>query len=751
MSTAPEHDSKKDTNRPVREAEVVDLAAARIRSTADNRHDTRPDSGPDTQHDSEPDNAPHNVTVIGEVHEGHFDVALDEEPQPGGMTVDALPRVIGGDVAGARLPIIPPSLNGWENVKATVHDAVMLAAHITAFHAVRAPWYALQVLFWALVGVPVLIGHQVRWWWLTEQFGLRQQAAADNDAQAWLRLHREVKATRRWRGIVLAGEALALAVGAPLTWFMAPTWALVLILAAAAWLLARIGRPADRSIVHKAVVTGRFRRMNPDIVLRAYYAAGLGHPDKADKAVTFASPMSRDVTGTGSQVAIDLPFGTGFTHVRNARAAIASGLDVSVHQVFLTPDDSSERRHELFVTDRNPLAIHAGRSPLLDGQPRDIWTPAPFGLDERGRLVLLDLMWISILIGAQPRKGKTFAARALALFASLDPYVRILLADGKNSPDWDKFRMVAHRAVFGTVPNARDTDPVRHLVEMLTEVKKHIEDVNEFLATLPTSECPEGKITRELSRKYPRLRVWLLVMEEFQVYFELDDQETNKEVAKLLSYIMAVGPSAGVILLSSSQKPSGIGAGDVGRLFNRYRDNHAVRFALKCGNRVVSDAVLGGDAYQEGFDAAALPSGRKFRGIGILYGATDETPIVRTYLADHGDAENILKAARKHRERAGTLSGLAAGEDAPREVRDVLADVAAVFSPGEPGLHWQHIAGRLAGTFPEHYADITPDAISAQLRGMGLPSVNVKVAGETLKGLRHKALTEAIEAKLTTV
>ncbi|GAA3603579.1 hypothetical protein GCM10022223_19030 [Kineosporia mesophila] len=747
MSTAPRYgtppdktpDNHPDTSTDKRETNVVDLAAARIRSLPDNHPDAGPDSNPDTE------------PVIGEVHEGHFDVALDDEPQTGGAIVDALPLRGGTESTGSRLPIIPPNLSGWQNVKATIEDAVRLAAHISAFHAVRAPWYAVQVAFWALVGVPVVIGHQLRWWWLVEQFGLRQQAAADNDAQVWLRLHREVKATRRWRGIVLTGEALALAIGAPALWFLAPTWLLVAILAGAALLLARIARPADRSIVAKAVVTGRFRRMNPDIVLRAYYAAGLGNPDKADKVITFATPMSRDTTGTGSQVAIDLPFGTGFTHARNARAAIASGLDVSVHQVFLTPDESSERRHELFVTDRNPLAIPAGRSPLLDCQPRDIWAPAPFGLDERGRNVWLDLMWISILIGAQPRKGKTFAARALALFASLDPYVRILLADGKNSPDWDKFRLVAHRAVFGTVPNARDNDPVRHLVEMLTEVKKHIEDVNEFLATLPTSECPEGKITRELSRKYPRLRVWLLVMEEFQVYFELDDQETNKEIAKLLSYIMAVGPSAGVILLSSSQKPSGIGAGDVGRLFNRYRDNHAVRFALKCGNRVVSDAVLGGDAYQEGFDASALPSARnKFKGIGILYGATDETPIVRTYLADHGDAENILKAARRHRERAGTLSGHAAGEEAPREVRDVLADVAAIYSHGEPGLHWQHIAARLATTFPEHYADISAETISAQLRALKLPSVNVKVAGETLKGLRHKDLTAAIESRQAT-
>jgi hypothetical protein len=39
---------------------------------------------------------------------------------------------------------------------------------------------------------------------------------------------------------------------------------------------------------------------------------------------------------------------------------------------------------------------------------------------------------------------------------------------------------------------------------------------------------PEGKLTPELSREYEVCRVWMLVMEEWQVYFETDDQDTNK-------------------------------------------------------------------------------------------------------------------------------------------------------------------------------------------------------------------------------
>lgn len=682
----------------------------------------------------------------------HVDVALDEEATAGGMPVDPAPAdagSTGADPAGkaaARQPVVPAQWSNWANIVATLQRAIGVTAYRTAFHAVRLPWYGIQAGFWSLVGVFVVARTQLRWFWVAEASPLREQAVERGDGDTWHKLHREAVTTRAYRGRVLAVEVLlgAAVVLAALWW--APWWLLTPAVAVLVVMLAKKGRPADRPIISAAVVTPRFRRVNPDIVLRAYYAAGLGHPDKPNQEVRFGSPMSRDERGTGSQVVIDLPYGKGFSDAVKARDAIASGLDVSINQVFLTRDPSSNRRHLLFVSDRDPLALAAGKTPLLDGKIRDIWTEAPFGLDERGRKVGLALMWISILIGAQPRKGKTFATRLLALFAALDPYVTLLVVDGKMSADWDKFRLVAHRYVCGVVPNSRDTNPIEHFLDMLREIKAHIQEVNDILSGLPTSECPEGKITRDLSRKYPKLRVWMLVMEEFQNYFETDDQDINKEIAALLSFIMAVGPSAGVIILSSSQKPSGVGAGDVARLFNRYRDNHAVRFALKCGNRVVSEAVLGGDAYAEGFDASALPNGAAYRGVGILYGATDETATVRTYLADHGDAELILTAARKHRQAAGTLTGYAAGEQIEREVRDVLADVASVFGPGEPGLHWATIAERMAARMPEHYDGLTAEAASALLREH-VPSVGVKVDGVNRNGCRRAHLDAVLAAR----
>ncbi|MEV5961867.1 cell division protein FtsK [Kribbella sp. NPDC051952] len=684
-----------------------------------------------------------------------YEVVLDDETDaaPGAgkvlIPVDSAAAAPVAVAVGERLPIIPVHLRP-ENLRATVHRALIRSGHVAAFHAVRSPWYGCKLGWFAGRGLARVVRNQLRWWWVPNSFALEQKAADGNELKEWEKIHRELKRTRLWRGFVLAAQNLGLAISAPIALNAAPTVAVAAAAASLVAAAAHYGRPAGQTLVGTAVVAPRFRKLNSDIVLRAYYAAGLGKPDKTDQEVRFGSQMSRDARNTGSQVLVDLPYGKGWTDVVNCREKIASGLDVHVNQVFLTPDKTSSRRHTLFVADRDPLAVPVGRTSLLDCKRRSIWKAFVIGRDERDSPVKLSLMWNSLLVGAQPRKGKTYFARLLALYAALDPNVRLIVVDGKNSPDWLAFKKVAHRIVFGTHPNPNTDDPIETFRAILDEILAHIDRVNSILTTLPVELCPEGKLTEELHNdpRYPDLHVLVLVMEEFQVYFETEDQNVNKEIAAKLSRIQAVGPSAGVIIESSSQKPSGVGAGDVARLFNRYRDNHTLRFALKCGNRVVSEAILGGDAYQEGFDAATLPVGDEYRGVGYLYGASDATPTVRTELADATDADKILTAARVLRERLGLLSGMAAGEEMQRGSRDVLADILTVMG-ADTAAHWDTIAGRLADQMPEQYDGTTPDAISAQARGLNVSSVNVKRDGVTRKGAKADDIRAAIARRNT--
>lgn len=122
---------------------------------------------------------------------------------------------------------------------------------------------------------------------------------------------------------------------------------------------------------------------------------------------------------------------------------------------------------------------------------------------------------------------------------------------------------------------------------------------------------------------------------------------------------------------------------------------------------------------------------------------------MRTYLADGEDAERILIAARALRRCACSLSGVAAGEEVAR-ARDVLADVHKMFYAGEAWISWQALAARLAEQLPEAYAELTVEAILAQVRAFGVPSVNRKHAGQVLKGAKAEAIVAALDRRALT-
>jgi DNA segregation ATPase FtsK/SpoIIIE, S-DNA-T family len=675
-----------------------------------------------------------------------FDVELDER--------DDTPRApVYVDVVARdheRRPIVPAQWRGTDNIKATLKYEATRAGYIAGYHGLRLlPIYTPLALFWSVVGLFKLIGRQLRWMWIPEAFTLEQQAASRGDKDAsndWNKVHREAKSTRKARAIQLVVELVFVIVAVQYLMRYAPWWATAAVLAVAIPVLAHIGRPSDRPIIGSAIVTPRFRKLNSDIVLRAYYAAGLGNPDKPEQQIQFGGPMSRDAGGQGSHVVVDLPYGKGLDDALKAKAAIASGLDVSLSQVFITRDPTSHRRHRLWVADRDPLALPAGSTPLLDCKARDIWEPAPFGLNERGDLVGLLLMWTSVLVGALPRQGKTFSARQLALFAALDPHVRLLVFDGKGSPDWRKFALVAYRYAFGLI-RTKAGDPIEILLNTLRGLKADIQDRNDRLSEMPADLCPEGKLTREIARN-PRFNmpVTILILDEFHEFFGLAS-EVSKEIAALLQFVVKVGPSVGIIVVSATQKPSGIGGtGLLSTMFRDFRDAHGTRFALRTGTSDVSNSILGDGVSGEGYDSSKLlPS---YKGVGILYGASDETPTVRTFLADQADAEKILIAARHLREKRGTLEGMAAGEEALQDASDVLADVLRVFSDtGRTGLQWQQLAELMRGTMPELYGDITADAISALVRGKGVPTTDVKVNGVGLKGCKRTAIEAAISRR----
>jgi DNA segregation ATPase FtsK/SpoIIIE, S-DNA-T family len=692
-------------------------------------------------HDA-PDVLPEVLTVPRDTSFEHplDDSAPKPEPVHDGDGME-LPRL-----GGERRDIIPVHLRTWKGIRSTAGRYADAARFHLLFHLLRCLWYLFWGVVWAVAGVIKIADRQRGWWWVDESSFLRSKAIAEGNSPEWRKLQSDVIKRRSYRGSVLGAELFAIVLVFVLVAALAPWWGWLAVAAVVMPPLAHAGHPKHRPILKSAVTTPLVRKISTDVIVRAYERAGLcsTDPKKPADHLGFGSVMSRDALDKGSQVVVYQPFGGTFDAVVNAKPKIASGLDVLESQVYFTRDKQSERRHLLRVLDADPLAEPAGRTPLLDCKQRSIWRKAPFGLDQFGRKVAFCLLWISLLIGAQPRRGKTFSGRGLALYCALDPWVDITVIDAKNSPDWLPFAYVAHRFIQGTHPT-KDGDPVQRALDALYEIDRHIEHVNEELKKLSVTECPHGKLTEQLYRR-PGLHVRLLIMEEFQCYFELNDQKLNKEFANLLARIGAMGPSAGVIPVSLSQKPSGVGAGDVQRLFNRYRDNHTIRFGLRCANRDVSNAILGNEAYGEGYDCSGLPLGEEYRGVGILYGLTDEAPTVRTYLADGEDAEVICLAARKLREKARTLSGDALGVEVDEPESDIVADLLEVMG-GDAGLWWETAAERLAARFPMRHADANKDSVSAAARARGVPSVDVNWppgrAGTNKKGCKKKSLESA--------
>lgn len=642
----------------------------------------------------------------------------------------------------ARMPVLPAWVKLPDQRTAVRKWAVRHYSAVIGYHAVRLPCiYTPKVLFYSPRGAWRWSAAIGRWVFDAEGKSLRLASVANEDVAEYLKLSRQRNDRVRLRGIVAAIASLV-GLAATLTLYvMAPSWLLLLAVAALTTTLGAGGAPADRPLIDMAKVTFRKRKLSSDIVIRAHEVAGL---TSKDQTIAFPRPIGRD--GDGWRVVVDLPYGKTFEDAMKAHARLASGMDIAPTQLFLDKDETSGRRVSYWIADRDPLAVPSGKTPLLGATRVDFWKPFPWGVDERGNPVMATMLWLSLLVGAVPRQGKTFSARTIALAAALDPYVRLYVFDGKASPDWRKFTKVAHRIGFGIVPK-NGFDPVVHLLTSLRELKADVEDRYHRLSELPLHICPEGKLTPEISRdKKLNMPLTLFVVDEVQEY--LTHPEHGKEILSLLVYLARVAPAVGVSVMTSTQKP------DDKACPSELRDQHQARFALRVGAYQVSDVILGAGSYSEGLDASKLLKSHK--GVGLLKGMSDDSGIVRTYLADGRDAERILTRAAALREAEGTLTGDAAGEaPAPEVSATILDDVAAVLGKGEAKVWSETLVDRLADLRPDVYgawaeleAKPKAEALTAALKPFGVATDQIgrRIDGKTVnkRGIKRDDLAAAI-------
>jgi S-DNA-T family DNA segregation ATPase FtsK/SpoIIIE len=638
---------------------------------------------------------------------------------------------------GERLPILPPSLRGRENMRAALVLAGAQTWHRARYHGLRSPLYLVAVLVWAFIGIVRLVTRQVHWWWVLEQHGLRSRAAADGDTAAWMRLHKEAKATRQVRGLVLAGEAVGLAVAATVAARYAPLWAGLVLAAGAVLFFARAGRPAGHRIVGTAIVPPDYSPPTHEIITRALGSLGIAlitavlKPDKDGKVqgIRFVSDVMRD--GPGWSCQLDLPHGVSASDILARREALASGLrrPLSATWPAGVPEEHPGRL-DLWVGMHDISKQKPPPCPLIKARATDLFDVIPFGTDPRLRTVKVPMFEMNWLIGASPGQGKTGAVRLLGCGAALDPLADVWVHELAGKGDLDALAKICHRYCSGL-----DDEAIAYAAESARLLRVETEKrAAVFKRLRGTGAMPDGKVTRELAARHRELRPLVAIFDEVQNL--LTDRQHGEQAAEDLAYTIRVGRALGIIVVLSTQRP------DAKIIPTAITGLIVARFCLMVPDQPANDLVLGTTSYRRGYDATVFRP-KLDAGLGWLKGGEEGIPqICRTYYLNIPDAEKIAARAREIRERAGVLSGYALGEYEAAEARDVLADVLAVFG-ADRGLQWEELAERLAERWPGRWADLTAEAISAQCRKLGVPSVDVRAAGTVRKGCRRVGVDKA--------
>jgi DNA segregation ATPase FtsK/SpoIIIE, S-DNA-T family len=680
-------------------------------------------------------------------------VMVDPEPAPRTIYATAL-----SVRAADRRPIVPAWMRNRAEARALLTWLARYGAHVSAYHLTRLPLYAVRLARWSPRGLWVVVVALAGWVFDREAAPLRTGAVARGDVAEYMKLTKERNARVRLRGITLAallllplmilavvwvGRRIGLPEDAPAPGFFPalPTSVSLLVVVLGVAVLGRAGVPRDRRVTTPATVsTSAPPRLTADVVTRALQSLGIAAMSAKTDGISYVAPITRD--GPGWRADIDLPFGVTVADVAERRDRLASGLRRPLSAVWPEPvAEQHAGRLVLWVGDQPLNQVKPAAWPLLKSGSVDLLGgDFPFGVDQRQRPVRMSLAETNALVGSLPGGGKTAAVRVLALAAALDVVAEVRIHEHKGSGDLSALEQIAHRYVSG-VADAK----ILATVESMREVAAELERRAEILGRLPRDVVPDSKVTPELARRRGSgLHPLVLIVDEAQEVFSHGDY--GDEAAKLAEAIIKRGRALGVIAVFATQRP------DAKSLPTGVSTNVGVRFCLRVMDQLANDMVLGTSSYRNGVRATLFTP--RDKGIGYLVGVRDEATVVRTYYIDTLDAEKVAARARTAREKAGTITGHAAGEDAPlTPAASLLDDLAVVFARCEQDKVWsEEILRLLAELRPELYAGWGPEQLAAAVKPYGLATGQVwgRTAdgdGANRRGLARADVLAAVEQR----
>jgi S-DNA-T family DNA segregation ATPase FtsK/SpoIIIE len=672
-------------------------------------------------------------------------------PTPANGQLQSPPEALQGelinepDYARRAMPeVFPPWLRSRDTARAMLRWAVEYAGRHIAFHTVRTPAYGLALGWWTLRGAGRALAAGFSW--VSARGEYRPLITAAREAKRW-DLVRDLITERRalarvritttaWLSVAggSAGAAGFITVGPAFGWWVATGAGL-----GALW----VGRPRSAPVFPPGPILPVQLELSADMLTDALRAAGLV---KADATPQLVTPPLRD--GNGWAVTLDLPRGGGRTaaDVIAKRDTLAAELGVDEIQIIMSRVRAAAGGHAgrltVWVADDDPYLGEPNPSPLISVEQFSVWDPIPFGRDARGRRIMLALIWQSMFFGGLPRRGKTFAQRLPSAAGVLDPYVRHYVADGKGGADWRPMRGVAHRLVIGAEDEAI-TQFLAMLDELITEMGRRFT----IMGTLPTSVCPEGKLTPEISRRYD-LPVIFVTIDELQEYLSAMSSALREEAVEKLARLARRAPAAGFILNAASQRP------DADSVPAKLREIITYRYCTQVVDRISSDMVLGKGKAAQGADASILSEEHK--GVGVLVTGPGSFEIVRCDYMDLPTFATVCAHGRALRVAAGTLTGdaatdaVAAAEAAGVHIPAVLADVLYAMH-GVERMHTSTLLARLVNMDEDGYGDYTPERLAEELERAGVQRSGrqVKVDGINLAGYRRADLEAAVPVGAT--
>ncbi|MGI8308051.1 FtsK/SpoIIIE domain-containing protein [Saccharopolyspora hattusasensis] len=442
--------------------------------------------------------------------------------------------------------------------------------------------------------------------------------------------------------------------------------------------------------------------------------------DGADESQRAAllGPVTR--YGPGVQMEVTLPHGSvTWANVNDRRDKLAGNLDRGQHEVHIEREESSEREFTLWVAHSGALDQPVPPSPLLDEDfgPVDIYRDLmPWGVSLKGDAVLLNLLQQHFLLAGLSKQGKTAAARALALWAALDPSVRFRIADLKGFGDWAMFADLADELIEGAgAENFIKTS------DMLDWAVGEMERRYEKWRAMGR----KGDVDRESSKPGSGFEPLIVIVDEAQKLYgcttvhpdggDIGGKGKKSRAVRAAQALHDQARAVNIHLWQFSQNPTDANMPVV------VREGAMIRASLFVGKESIGRMALGDAPVDTGAAPHALRAGKDRGTVVLAPGESLDLPggVTHTTVRTHfiSTEQGYAIAERAKRLRAGVHHQV----DEP-EQRDFLDDVVEAF-PDEERVKVRDLAALLRDLAPSHqpYKKLNGADLAKLLDAEGVP------------------------------